>query len=97
MAHACYGSGVVAQAHAWAEELFSGKVSSLAQMAKRNGVSEGYLKKIMPLAFLAPDIVTSILAGNQPAGLSKQKMVGDELPLTWLEQRQVFGFDTIQN
>jgi len=87
----------VAQAHVWAEELFSGKVSSLSQLAKRDNVSEGYLKKIMPLAFLTPDIVTSIMAGNQPAELSKQKMVGSELPLTWLAQRQVFGFDTIQN
>ena len=64
----------IAQAHIWAEELFSGQVVSLAQLARRYDVSEGYLKKLMPLAFLAPDIVTSVLASKQPDGLSKEKL-----------------------
>lgn len=76
----------IAQAHIWAEELFSGKAASLAELAKQHRVSEGYLKKLMPLAFLAPDIVTSILAGTEPNGLSKEKLVRKPLPLIWQEQ-----------
>jgi site-specific DNA recombinase len=77
----------------WAEELFSGKADSLVELVERHKVSEGYLKKLMPLAFLAPDIVTSILAGKQPDGLSKEKLVSKTLPLMWQEQRHALGFD----
>lgn len=76
----------IAQAHVWAEELFSGKTDSLVELVERHKVSEGYLKKLMPLAFLAPDIVTSILAGKQPDGLSKEKIVQKKLPLEWSRQ-----------
>ena len=86
----------IAQAHVWVEELFSGRVATLAQLARRYEVSEGYLKKLMPLAFLAPDIVTSLLAGKQPDGLSKEKLVGNPLPLIWRDQRHALGFDPAQ-
>ncbi len=86
----------IAQAHVWAEELFSGQVVSLAELARRHEVSEGYLKKLMPLAFLAPDIVTSLLAGKQPDGLSKEKLVSKTLSSIWQEQRPALGFDAAQ-
>ncbi len=84
----------IAQAHVWAEELFSGTAASLADLARQHQVSEGYLKKLMPLAFLAPDIVTSLLAGKQPDGLSKEKLVSKTLSPIWQEQRHALGFDT---
>jgi len=86
----------IAQAHLWAEELFSGKADSLVELVEKHKVSEGYLKKLMPLAFLAPHIVTSILAGQQPDSLSKEKLVSRSLPLVWQEQRYALGFDTAQ-
>ena len=86
----------IAQAHLWAEELLSGKTDSLVELAEQHKVSEGYLKKLMPLAFLAPDIVTSILAGQQPDSLSKEKLVSRSLPLVWQEQRHALGFDNAQ-
>ena len=86
----------IAQAHVWVEELFSGQAGSLAQLARRHKVSEGYLKKLMPLAFLAPDIVTFILAGKQPDSLSKEKLVGNPLPSIWQDQRHALGLDPAQ-
>lgn len=86
----------IAQAHVWAEEMFSGKADSLVELVERHKVSEGYLKKLMPLAFLAPDIVTSILAGKQPDGLSKEKLVSKTLSPIWQEQRDALGFDAAQ-
>lgn len=86
----------IAQAHVWAEELFSGGADSLVELIERHKVSEGYLKKLMPLAFLAPDIVTSILAGKQPDGLSKEKLVSKILSPIWQEQRDTLGFDAAQ-
>lgn len=46
---------------------------------------------VLPLAFLAPDIVEAILEGRQPAHLSVQKMLR-RLPLSWMEQREMLGF-----
>jgi DNA invertase Pin-like site-specific DNA recombinase len=86
----------IAQAHVWAEELFTGQADSLVELAEKHKVSEGYLKRLMPLAFLAPDIVTSILAGKQPDSLNKQKLASETLPLIWQEQRNVLGFDAAQ-
>ncbi len=83
----------IAQAHVWVEELFSGQADSLAELVNRHKVSEGYLKKLMPLAFLAPDIVTSILAGKQPDSLSKEKLVSNPLPPIWQDQRNALGID----
>jgi len=83
----------IAQAHVWAEELFSGKADSLVELVEHHKVSEGYLKKLMPLAFLAPDIVASILAGKQPEGLSKEKLVSKTLSPIWQEQCNALGFD----
>ena len=41
---------------------------------------------------LAPDIVTAILNGRQPAGLTaRQPMAGTRLPLEWPARRKAFG------
>ena len=83
----------IARAHAWSTALLSGSIGSLAEIASRNDVSDSYVKKIMPLAFLAPDIVEAIMAGKQPAHLTKQMLIRQiDIPLDWQEQRQVLGF-----
>lgn len=83
----------IARAHVWAEEILSGKTLAMTDIAIREKVSDSYVKKVMPLAFLAPDIVTAILAGRQPAHLTNQMMIRHmQVPLDWQEQRRVFGF-----
>jgi hypothetical protein len=47
----------------------------------------------MHLAFLAPDIIESILSGRQPTNLSLEKLTKQiDLPIHWEEQRQLLGF-----
>jgi len=49
--------------------------------------------RVIPLAFLAPDIVASILDGTQPVDLTAQKVIKQiDLPLDWAEQRTLLGF-----
>jgi len=55
------------RAYSWKEQLLSGAACSIRAMAKRDGLAESYVRRILPLAFLAPDIVETILAGEQPA------------------------------
>ena len=47
--------------------------ASLAEIAKREGMSTTYATRVMPLAFLAPDIVSAIHEGRQPLGLSEDQ------------------------
>jgi site-specific DNA recombinase len=48
----------------------------------------------MPLAFLAPDIVEAILAGTQPVDLTAETLTRRaDLPLSWSEQKSLFGFN----
>ena len=48
-------------------------------------------RKLLRLAFLAPDIQAAILAGTQPSGMTLARLLECELPLKWEEQRQLFG------
>ena len=79
----------VARALKWEQEVRAG--SSLSAIARREGVSTTYATRIMPLAFLAPDIVQAIYDGRQPLGL-KVKAASADLPLDWVAQRRALGF-----
>lgn len=83
----------IARAHAWSEALLSGSVATMAEIASQHNVSDSYVKKIMPLAFLAPDIVEGIMAGKQPAHLTTQMLIRQiDIPLDWQDQRRALGF-----
>jgi DNA invertase Pin-like site-specific DNA recombinase len=47
-----------------------------------------YERRIMRLAFLAPDLQADILAGRQPPGLNLERLHNIDLPLAWSEQRK---------
>lgn len=81
----------VARAHKWDQEIRAG--GSLNLIARREGVSTTYATRIMPLAFLAPDIVEAIYDGRQPSDL-KVKALSSNLPLDWAAQRRALGFPT---
>ncbi len=52
-----------------------------------------HLRRLARLAFLAPDIVTAILDGTQPPSLTARQLLrAAEVPLSWSEQRRIFGF-----
>jgi site-specific DNA recombinase len=73
--------------------LLTRKVSSFGELGAREGIDERHVRRILPLAFLAPDIVPAIVEGAPPLGLTAKKLIREtELPLNWREQRQVLGF-----
>ena len=47
---------------------------------------------MLPLAFLAPDIVEAVLDGQHPVELTAVRLKRVRLPLAWPEQRRVLGF-----
>lgn len=84
---------LVADARRWAGELIEGKASSVLEITDREGLRSGSVSCILPLAWLAPDISTAILEGRQPPHLTAKTLRAlPELPLEWVEQRQILGF-----
>ena len=51
-----------------------------------------YDRKILRLAFLAPNLQRGILAGRQPTKLNLEQLRGIEIPLDWDEQREALGW-----
>jgi DNA invertase Pin-like site-specific DNA recombinase len=84
----------VARGRQWYEWILKGEVSSKRGIAKRLGLTERYVGRVLECAFLAPDIVESILAGRQPSDLTFQKLTG-KLALSWTEQRKQLGFQEL--
>jgi site-specific DNA recombinase len=79
----------IARAHAWYEEVRSGKAQT--EIAAENCVNETYVNYIIRLAFAAPDIIEAILEGKQPVDLTLEKMI-KTFSLSWDEQRRSLGF-----
>ncbi|RVQ67537.1 recombinase family protein [Croceicoccus ponticola] len=65
---------------------------SIASIAAGVGKCRTRLGKLAALACLAPDIVTAIVQGRQPASLTSRSLLDAELPLAWTDQRRVLGF-----
>ena len=51
-----------------------------------------YDRRILRLAFLAPDLQRDILAGRQPARFNLEAFMRTDLPLGWAEQRTTLGW-----
>jgi hypothetical protein len=62
-------------------------------LAQREGVDDRYVSTVLPLAFLAPDIVEAIVAGTQPENLYATTLVRRvDLALDWADQKRQLGF-----
>jgi hypothetical protein len=57
---------LLADAHRWLDDLTTGRVGSIRELARRYGRDKGEVSRILPLAFLAPYIIAAILHGRQP-------------------------------
>jgi DNA invertase Pin-like site-specific DNA recombinase len=84
----------VARAHGWFDDLATGRARSIGDIAEKEGVSDRYVSHLMPLAFLAPEIVEAIINCTQPVDLSAESLIKrTDLPLDWAKQKALLGFD----
>lgn len=82
----------IARAHAWWQEIVSGQVSTYLEIAERERIDRSYVAKVIPLAFLAPELVEQIIAGTQAPDLTALKLLrGIDLPLIWAEQKKALS------
>jgi hypothetical protein len=80
----------IAKARKWIDELTNGRVSSLAALARREGKLERHIRLLVPLAFVSPRIVSALLEGIAPAGLTVTALAR-ALPWSWAEQERRLG------
>ena len=83
--------GLIAEAHAVQKAVLA-QTGSLAQIASRLGKCRGILADMMRISYLAPDIVSAIMEGRQPASLKRKTLMATPLLLDWSQQRQQLGF-----
>jgi hypothetical protein len=81
----------IARGRAWFEELATGRTRSLQQLAKRDGISRRYIRRLVGLAFLSPQLVEAILQGGQPVELTATRLTELDLPLGWTEQHKLLA------
>ena len=82
----------IRRAHRCFEALVSGQVNSVAELATVEGISDRYVSSLLPLAFLAPDIIEAIAAGRQPPDLTAHRVIRTvDLPIAWAAQKQLLG------
>jgi hypothetical protein len=80
----------IRDAHRWMNLLTSGEATSVDAIAELDGIPASEISRILPLAFLAPDITKSILTGKQLIDLTTERLKRmGKLSACWNEQRQV--------
>ncbi len=82
-----------APAHAIRERLQNDTGLTLKEIARQEDVVSSYVTRLLRLSYLAPDIITAILKGSQPAELTASRLAQlRSLPLDWAEQRKSLSF-----
>jgi len=69
--------------------LESSEYASLEDLAHAVGCDRTYIGRMLRLTSLAPDIIEAILRGDEPDGLSLEKL-RKNLPVRWDEQRKTW-------
>lgn len=82
---------LIARAHMWFDLMKSGL--SYKEISDQEKVDERLVARTIQCAFLAPDITSAILTGQEPKSLTYQTLVRlPQLPPDWNEQRELLGF-----
>jgi hypothetical protein len=57
-------------------------------LAKRDGITRCYIRRLVGLAFLSLQLVEAILQGRQSVELTATRLTEFDLPLDWTEQHK---------
>ena len=80
----------VVRAHAWLADLQSGRCSTIEELATAAKIHPKVARQGLKLAFLAPEVTSSILRGERSEALSLRQMP-KQLPLAWTKHLQLLG------
>jgi site-specific DNA recombinase len=80
----------LARASSWMRSLRQGEFVDTNEIAQRFGFSDAHIRRLLRFAYLAPDIVETIIEGRQPRTLTVKQLLRG-IPLAWADQRAAFG------
>jgi site-specific DNA recombinase len=80
----------IVTARGWLHALVSGKFESVEAIASREGKHPRSIRAALSFAFVAPDIVEAIMAGDVPKHLTLTD-IGRGLPMLWSDQRRMMA------
>ena len=79
----------IAKAMQWYEAVKSGK--SFSQIATQAGVTPNRVRRVIELAFLAPDIIEQAIAGTLPIHMTSDFLIRTGVPADWKDQREMLA------
>jgi site-specific DNA recombinase len=75
----------------WLDEIVSGSVSDVLQIATRQKCSARQVNLTISLAFLAPDLVRAAVEGRFPRGIGVERL--RDAPAEWSQQFEALGLN----
>lgn len=76
----------------WWRELQTDANLTLASIGKRDGVTSGYVVRLVRLAFLSPEILAAIIQSKASTNLSIASLtMADGISPRWDDQRRLLG------
>ena len=79
----------IARGRRWLDEIVSGKVADIRQIAVRQKCSERHVNMTISLAFLAPGLVKAAVDGRLPRGIGVERL--RDAPAEWSLQFEALG------
>jgi hypothetical protein len=79
----------IARARRWLDEIVSGSVTDVQQIASRQKCSVRQVNMTISLAFLAPDLVRAAVEGRLPRGIGVERL--RDAPAEWGQQFEALG------
>ena len=77
---------LLVKARRWWGRFSKGDVT-IADIAHEEAINSSWVSRIVRLNFLAPELATAILAGQQPAALNAMVMSSSgPIPISWSDQ-----------
>jgi site-specific DNA recombinase len=81
----------IARGRRWLEEIVSGSVTDVQQIASRQKCSARQVNMTISLAFLAPDLVRAAVEGRLPRGIGVERL--RDAPAEWSRQFEALGLN----
>jgi site-specific DNA recombinase len=79
----------IARGRRWLDEIVSGSVTDVQQIATRQKCSARQVNMTLSLAFLAPDLVRAAVEGRLPRGIGVERL--RDAPAEWSQQFEALG------
>jgi hypothetical protein len=81
----------IARGRRWLDEIVSGSITEVQQIASRQKCSVRQVNMTISLAFLAPDLVRAAVEGRLPRGIGVERL--RDAPAEWSHQFEALGLN----